>query len=158
MDDIDPAYLIGPRESLAYFDSQSIELPRAISPLEAWNRQMAQSPSILKAAFWVRDAISSLFGVKKIGGFTGQQRDSVKVGDHLDFFLVEGVSPDALLLSERDRHLDVMTCISVDGARLTITSSVIVHNWFGHAYMIPVGPAHKIIVRGMLARLRQSLS
>ena len=51
MDDIDPAYLIGPREGLAYFDSQSIELPRAISPLEAWNRQMAQSPSILKAAF-----------------------------------------------------------------------------------------------------------
>jgi len=80
----------------------------------------------------------------------------VRVGDHLDFILVEGVGPDAVMLTERNRHLDVMTCVSVKGARLTIASSVIVHNWFGRIYMVPVGPAHKLIVRGMLTRLRRA--
>jgi hypothetical protein len=157
MDDIDSTYLLGPPDRLAYFDSQSVDLPRAMSPLAAWNLIMARPQPVLKWAFWLRDAISARFGVKKIGGFTGRRRDSVQVGDHLDFFLVEGASPDALILTERDRHLDVMTCVSVKGARLTITSSVIVHNWFGRIYMLPVGPAHKLIVRGMLKRLRRAL-
>lgn len=149
--------LIAPRERLAYYDSQSIELPRALTPLEAWNLMMAQPQPILRWAFQLRDAISARFGVKRIGGFSGRRRDGVQVGDRLDFFLVEGVSPDALLLTERDRHLDVMTAIRTEGARLTITSSVVVHNAFGRAYMLPVGPAHRVIVRGMLARLRKSL-
>jgi len=155
MKDIDSSYLIGPRDKLAYLDSQSVDLPRAISPLTAWNLLMAQPQPVLKWAFWLRDAISARFGVKKIGGFSGKPRNSVQVGDHLDFFLVEAVRHDALLLTERDRHLDVMTCVWVQGARLTITSSVIVHNWFGRAYMMPVGPAHKLIARGMLKRLRR---
>lgn len=158
MDDIEQSHLIGPYEKLAYLDRRSIDLPRAISPLEAWNLMMAQPMPLLQAAFWVRDAISARFGVKKIGGFTGQRRESVQVGDRLDFFLVEGVSADALLLTERDRHLDVMTCVSTKGTRLSITSSVIVHNGFGYAYMLPVGPAHRWIVQRMLTGLRRTLS
>ncbi|WP_157098550.1 DUF2867 domain-containing protein [Novosphingobium rosa] len=157
MNTIDGADLIAPRETLAYHDSQSIDLPRAIAPLEAWNLMMAQPQPILKWAFRVRDAISARFGVKRIGGFSGRRRDRVTVGDRLDFFLVEGASPDLLLLTERDRHLDVMTAIRTTGARLTITSSVVVHNWFGRAYMLPVGPAHRVIVRIMLARLRKGM-
>jgi hypothetical protein len=158
MDDIDSTHLIGTREKLAYIDSQSIDLPRAISPLEGWNLMMAQPQPILKLAFRIRDAISARFGVKRIGGFTNRRRTSVKVGDRLDFFLVEGSGPDALLLTERDRHLDVMTCIATCGTRFTITSSVIVHNRFGRAYMVPVGPAHRVIVRSMLARLQRVVS
>ncbi|MEL7521783.1 MAG: DUF2867 domain-containing protein [Cyanobacteria bacterium J06553_1] len=59
-----------------------------------------------------------------------------------------------MVLTERDRHLDVMTCISINGPTVSITSSVLIHNWFGHAYMIPVGIAHRWIVRRMLRRLR----
>ncbi|WP_232281016.1 DUF2867 domain-containing protein [Novosphingobium nitrogenifigens] len=33
-----------------------------------------------------------------------------------------------------------------------------VHNAFGCAYMLPVGPAHKLIVHTMLARLRRTLA
>lgn len=158
MGEVERGHLIGPWEKLDYFDRQSIDLPRAVGPLEAWNILMAKPWPGLKWAFRVRDAISARFGVKQIGGFSGQRKDAVAVGDRLDFFLVEGVGPEALLLTERDRHLDVMTCISVEGTRLSITSSVIVHNWFGHAYMIPVGPAHKVIVRTMLAQLQRTLA
>lgn len=149
--------ILEPVSGLDYFDSQSINLPRAIRPLEAWNTLMADPQPLLRVAFKIRDAISSCFGVKKIGGFSGSAVENVKVGDYVDFFLVEYVEEGVLVLTERDRHLDVMTCISSDGTTVAITSSVRVHNWFGRAYMVPVGIAHKWIVRGMLKRLRAKM-
>ncbi len=150
--------VLGPVSELNYFDTQSTVLPRDIHALDAWNAIMARPQPILKAAFWIRDTISSLFGVRRIGGFSGRQTSSVHVGDHLDFFLVEHAEPDCLVLTERDRHLDVMTCISTQGAQVAVTSSVRVHNLYGHIYMIPVGVAHRWIVRNMLGRLRKNLS
>ena len=144
-------------EKLDHHDSRSALLPREVAPLEAWNLLMERPHPLLKAAFRVRDAISARFGVKRIGGFSGEPRTQVAVGDHLDFFLVEHLDPRMLVLTERDRHLDVMICLSVEGRRLTITSSVVTHNAFGRAYMLPVGPAHRLIVGGMLRRLKRRL-
>ena len=90
----------------------------------------------------------------KNGGFSTTSPEFVEVDQKLDFFLVEHASQDVLTLSERDRHLDVLTCISVTGNELTITSSVQTHNVFGRLYMLPVGPAHKMIVRSFLKRLQ----
>lgn len=148
------AHIIAPIDTLDYFDQQHVELPRPVSPLEAWNIIMAQKAPLLNPAFQIRDGISSRFGVKRIGGFSGKTTQSVKVGDYLDFFLVEHIDQNTLTLTERDRHLDVMTCISNEGNRVSVTSSVQVHNAFGHAYMVPVGIAHKSIVRTMLRRLK----
>ncbi|MGB0968020.1 MAG: DUF2867 domain-containing protein, partial [Halocynthiibacter sp.] len=95
-----------------------------------------------------------------IGGFSAErpQRETpVQKGDHLDFFLVEDIQPQLLVMTDRDTHLDVMTCISTFDQRLTITSSVVVHNWFGHAYMLVVGPAHKLIVNAMIRGLKRRL-
>lgn len=144
-------------EDLDYHDERSILLPRAVSPLEAWNLMMTGPQPVLQVAFRIRDSISACFGVKRIGGFTGVTRETVRTGDHLDFFLVEHEGPDVLVLTERDRHLDVMTCISTSGCRLTVTSSVVTHNAFGRAYMLPVGPAHKLIVNTMLRRVKRRL-
>ena len=110
---------------------------------------------VLKIAFRVRDAVSSLFGVKAIGGFSDRKAQDAQVGDYLDFFLVEYADKETLVLTERDRHLDVMTCVSTNGPTVSITSSVRVHNLFGRIYMIPVGITHKWIVRGMLKRLQR---
>lgn len=147
-----------PPAQLDFFDSQSVTLAQALPPLVAWNMVMAQPLPGMALAFRIRDAISARFGVQRIGGFSGRPADHVAVGDRLDFFLVEHASPEALTLTARDRHLDVMTCISVEGSRLAITSSVLTHNRFGRAYMWPVGPAHRLIVRWMLARLHRQLA
>lgn len=146
-----------PIGDLDYYDQRSVVLPHSITPLEAWNLIMAGPQPILRAAFRVRDAISARFGVKRIGGFSGTPKDTVQVGDYLDFFLVEHVGPDVLILTERDRHLDVMTYISTAEKCVTVTSSVVTHNFFGRAYMLPVGVAHKLIVSGMLRRLKRRL-
>ncbi|MDN5786084.1 DUF2867 domain-containing protein, partial [Pseudorhodobacter sp.] len=78
-------------------------------------------------------------------------------GDKLDFFLVEEISPRLLVLTARDRHLDVMTTIATFDGTLTITSSVITHNNFGRVYMLAVGPAHKVIVWSILRKIRKAL-
>lgn len=112
----------------------------------------------MRLAFRTRDAISSLFGVKRIGGFSGEKRETVRPGERLDFFLVEHSAPDVLVLTERDRHLDVMLCLSIIDRVLTITSSVVTHNTFGRIYMLPVGPVHKLIVGHDFKRLKQKLA
>ena len=149
--------ILAPAKELDFLDTQSIVLPAPVTPLQAWNLMHARPLPGMKLAFWLRDTISACFGVKRIGGFSGQPHTSVHAGDRLDFFLVEAVSEDVLTLTARDRHLDVMTCITCNSGVLSVTSSVKTHNWFGRAYMVPVRPAHKLIVAATLKRLQQEL-
>ncbi|PAA27299.1 hypothetical protein CJU73_15165 [Pseudomonas fragi] len=146
-----------PLPELDYHDSRSVLLPVQITALQAWNLMTAEQGPLMRLAFRIRDAISSLFGVKRIGGFSGTRREVVQAGDYLDFFLVEHSAPEVLVLTERDRHLDVMTCVSLADRVLTITSSVVTHNTFGRLYMLPVGSAHKLIVNSYLKRLQRKL-
>lgn len=118
---------------------------------------IAEPGLLMRLAFRTRDAISSLFGVKRIGGFSGTRRETVHAGEQLDFFLVEHSAPDMLVLTERDRHLDVMICLSIIDRVFTITSSVVTHNVFGRIYMLLVGLAHKLIVNCDLRRLKRKL-
>lgn len=149
--------LTAPRTALTFHHARTITLRAPMTALDAWNRIMAQPLPGLALAFRIRDAISARFGGKRIGGFTGRHATPPQVGDTLDFFVVERIAPDILTLSERDTHLDVMTCITITDRRLTITSSVKVHNLFGRLYMIPVAPAHRLIVWAMLRRLSRSV-
>jgi hypothetical protein len=142
---------------LNFLDSQSVILPKPLSAIAAWNLIMSQPLPGVALAFRIRDAISAPFGVKRIGGFSGRRATQPQPGERLDFFLVEEAALNLLVLTERDRHLDVMTCVNSDGALLSITSSVITHNWFGRAYMLPVAPAHRLLVRWMLARAVRGL-
>ena len=149
--------LVAPRAALRYFDRQMITLPCAMSPLEAWNAIMAAPLPGMALAFRIRDSISARFGVTRIGGFSGQRVTQAAPGDRLDFFLVEGSTEHELALTARDRHLDVMISIETAGPQLSITASVITHSGFGRAYMVPVAPAHRLIVRLMLKRLQRRL-
>lgn len=150
-------HTLRPLPELDYHDSRSVLLPVQITALQAWNLMTAGQGPLMRLAFRTRDAISALFGVKRIGGFSGTRREAVQAGDYLDFFLVEYSAPEVLVLTERDRHLDVMTCVSMADRVLTITSSVVTHNTFGRLYMLPVGPAHKLIVNSYLKRLKRKL-
>lgn len=149
--------ILAPAAELDFLDTQSVVLPAQITPLEAWNLMHARPLPGLKLAFWLRDAVSACFGVRRIGGISSQPHRGVRTGDKLDFFLVEAVSDTVLTLTVRDRHLDVMTCITSNRGVVTVTSSVKTRNWFGRAYLIPVRPAHKLIVALSLKRLEQAL-
>jgi uncharacterized protein DUF2867 len=149
---------LAPAAALDFFDQQSVRLPKTLSAPEAWGIIISRPGPLLKMAFYIRDAVSALFGVKRIGGFSGQYPETVTEGEMLDFFLVEHVSAEVLTLTARDRHLDVMTCISISRQMLTITSSVKTHNRFGRFYLLPVAPVHRLIIRNDLKRLSRTLS
>lgn len=151
-----PLRLVAPLGALAFLDIQSMDLPRPMTPLQAWRFLQGSPIPLVALAFRLRDAIAARFGVKRLGGFKGRQPDSVRPGDHLEFFLVEESTPEVLVLTERDRHLDVMTAITVEGRRLSVTSSVVTHNAFGRLYMLPVAPAHRLIVRYLFRRARRT--
>jgi len=157
LENASPIRTLRPLAELDYHDARSVSLPVAVTALEAWNIMTTEPGLLLRLAFKTRDAISALFGVKRIAGFSGRQRTSAEVGDRLDFFLVEECAPDRLVLTARDRHLDVMICLSIASQVLTVTASVVTHNRFGRLYMLPVGPAHKLIVNGNLKRVKQAL-
>ena len=145
--------LVGPRDQLGFLNRQSVLLPHPITALEAWRQIMARPLPGLGVAFALRDAISARFGVRRIGGFSGGLVEVPQVGGHLDFFRIERLDDAMMTLTARDRHLDVMICIEIEGCTLGITASVVTHNLFGRLYMIPVAPAHRLIVWLMLRRL-----
>lgn len=151
------AVTVADHSALDYFDRQTAVIPKSITALEAWSIISSQTGSVMRLAFKIRDAISALFGVRRIGGFSGLRRDDVAAGDHLDFFLVERIEPNMLVLTARDSHLDVMTCVTTGANSVSITASVVTKNFFGRFYMLPVGLAHRRIVRNSLQRLEQSV-
>jgi hypothetical protein len=150
-----PAQTLSALPDLDYYHSRSVLLPVEITTVDAWNFMRAKPGLCMRLAFRTRDAISSLFGVERIGGFSGARRETVQAGEKLDFFLVEHSAPDLLILSVRDRHLDVMICLSIIDRVFTITSSVVTHNVFGRLYMLPVGLVHKLLVNRDLERLKR---
>jgi len=147
------AQLVAPRTRLAFVDCQVAGLAEPVTALQAWRRVRAQKVPGVGLAIRVRDVMAGWFGVQPIGGFRGEIGE-VRVGDRIDFFVVEAISDGVLTLTNRDRHLDVMTCVTVEGRRLAITTSVVGHNWFGRLYMLPVAPAHRLIVWWELRGLR----
>ena len=66
---------------LDYHDSRSLTLPVEITALEAWNLMTAEQGWLMRMALRTRDVISSFFGVKRIGGFSGVERGAVQAGD-----------------------------------------------------------------------------
>lgn len=150
-----PPYLVAPEPELAFLHRGSATLGRPVTALEGWTLIRSRPSPLLGLAMRVRDAISGSFGVAPISGFSEARRTSIAPGERLGFFLVEHASDTDLVLSVRDRHLDVMTWLSAQGRTYGITSSVKVHNLFGRLYMVPVAPAHRLIVAADLRRLKK---
>lgn len=151
--------LVAPRDRLAFLDVRSVDLPVAMTALEAWNRMIGGRMPLMSAAMRLRDAVCRPFGIAPIRGFrSGPRPDVVRAGDRLDFFTVEDVADDRLVLAVRDRHLDVVNAVTIADRRLTVTTSVVVHNTLGRLYMLPVGPAHRLIARVLTARFARALA
>jgi hypothetical protein len=155
------ARLVAEPERLNYLHTASRRLNRDMTAFEAYCKTTTHSSVVLRLAFLVRDRISSLFGVQRIRGFEGARpRSAPAVGERLDFFTVEAIGKDQLVLTSRDTHLAVMISIDITSSSADplarwchITASVETYNAFGKLYMLPVGPAHKLIVWKMLKSL-----
>jgi hypothetical protein len=154
-----PAQLLAAPADLDFLHSASVPLTTPLTALQAYCAMTSHIPAWLAGAFRLRDFISRRFNVADIHGFTSRSPEHVpQVGECLDFFTVEAISDQQLVLTSRDIHLAVMVCMDSTAEcgnrqRLSVTTSVQCFNTFGRLYMLPVGLVHGPIVRRMLANL-----
>jgi len=128
-----------------------------IPVLDIYKGMTSYNPFWLRAAFKIRDFFCVALGLQPISGFSLRKKGNISVGDKLDFFYVEKISANELILSSNDKHLVVfvhllLNPISGKVNKISIETSVYVHNMLGVIYMIPVRFVHWIIVKKMLKR------
>jgi hypothetical protein len=155
--------LLNKKDKLNYYDQQVVFIGNKATALVVYNEMTKNQPFWLRISFAIRDKISSLAGVKKINGFSGQRlKNILNEGDYIDFFQIIRISDDELCLEAKDIHLTVLISMNIvantdqntGGYNVIVTASVITHNFFGKIYMIPVSLTHGFIVRRSLARVR----
>ncbi|NIE76862.1 DUF2867 domain-containing protein [Pantoea sp. Ap-967] len=147
---------VAAKADLDFLHCDGVTLPASMTALQAYCAMTSQVPGWLAKAFRLRDIISRRFNVAEIGGFSPRTPEQVpSVGERLDFFTVEFISDQQLVLTSRDTHLAVMVCMDVLARQLSVTTSVRCFNTFGRAYMVPVGLAHGPIVKRMLRNIER---
>lgn len=148
-----------PPEQLDYRHIDETLVGPKLTALDAYRAMTSYNPLFLRLAFRIRDMLCRLVGIEPIGGFSaGNLPSTIAAGDKLDFFDVYSATDDELVLYSDDRHLTVVVTLRLTGEiesqqRLSISTLVKTKEVLGRIYMLPVRPAHGIIVRGMLGSI-----
>jgi len=127
-----------------------------LTPLDIYQRMTANPPAWIAWAFKVRDLLVAPFGVRAIGGFSGDV-GALKAGDPIDFFTITELTADTLAIGVMDHHLDVEVRLTVSRGAPVDTARLVTRVWLknaiGRVYMVPVGLAHPVIVKRLAARV-----
>ncbi|MEW7278341.1 DUF2867 domain-containing protein [Aquimarina sp. 2201CG1-2-11] len=153
-----------------YSDSFSGALINTTAPeiKDIGNAFFLSSPQWVDHLFKVRNKIVGLFGLKT--GTTGvvQKKDFLvntfdfEKGKRIGIFKIYNHNDHELILGENDKHLDFKVSLlagaeSQSKKKLTISTIVKYHNFWGKLYFFPVKPFHKIIVKSMLKKTIQQI-
>lgn len=151
------AYLPG-----AYFhDAWAITAAEpSLSALGQFLKALQATPPWVNTLMTIRNHAVAALGLKNLG--TLSRIDPTKPacaylpGDRVGIFTLIANTADEVLVGDKDKHLDVVLSVhqaleaNSDRARVTVTTVVHVHNWFGVLYMLPVTPMHRIISKTVL--------
>jgi hypothetical protein len=130
----------------------------SLTASEIARRAFAATPAWLDGLVQLRDRMVSLFGLKPVGRLKSPVGDRPSsepaIGDAFSIFRVISVDSDELVLGIDDTHLDVrlsfLKRLHGQHAHYVVGSWVKTHNALGRAYMLPVAPVHRLIVRLMM--------
>ena len=139
-----------------------------LTALEQFLRVARRTPRWIEWAMALRNHTVRLFGLKHVGGLSqldaNKNAADYQPGDRVGIFTLFAKSDHEVLLGDKDKHLDVVVSIHKQTSSeqslpvLTLTTVVHVHNWLGRLYMLPVRPAHRIVVRAMLKMVGRKTS
>ena len=129
-------------------------VPRgARSALQAYKDMASTVPAWFDGLMAVRNGGMRLLGMKDLGSLRAVQDATEPVpGQRLGIFTVQRCTREAIVLEDDDRHLHVQLALQWRGDALEIATVVHTHNAFGRLYMLPVAPAHRVIVPHLLRR------
>lgn len=119
------------------------------------------APKWSEQLFVLRNKIVAVFGLKTskkpINRKQQLENFNCEPNEKLGLFTVYSKTENEVILGEDDKHLNFRISLlkeNIEGSdiekKLTISTTVKFHNWFGKLYFIPVKPFHKIIVPKML--------
>lgn len=131
-----------------------------LSAMQIYMNTFAKTPAWVNALMGIRNRVVVLFGLKNVGGMKALNKsksaEAYQVGDKAGIFSLVYKSDEEVILCDSDKHLDVKVSVSKqtrDGQPFIVLSTVVhVHNNLGRAYMVFVGPAHKVIAPAILAK------
>ena len=151
------AYLPG-----AYFhDSWAITAGEPdLSALGQFLKALQATPPWVNTLMTIRNRVVAALGLKNLGTLSridpAKPASAYLPGDRVGIFTLIANTADEVLVGDKDKHLNVV--LSVHKAteahsgrvRVTVTTVVHVHNWFGALYMLPVTPMHRVISKTVL--------
>jgi hypothetical protein len=125
---------------------------------------LSGTPGWVRQAMTLRNRVVVHFGLRQPPPWQptpGRAPDSYRPGERLGVFELLHIDDDEVLAGDDDKHLRVLLSVrrvpAQDGqpARVVLSTVVHIHNLLGRLYMLPVGPAHKLIAPAVLARVNQ---
>ncbi len=150
-----PGSLITAHLEASYFhDAWSVRAGQPqLSALGQLLKLMSQAPCWVEFSMALRNRVVARLGLKDLGGFGNFDRAKAEAeyrpGDRVGIFTLYRITPDEVLMGDKDKHLDVTLSLhrrqEGPDVQLTVTTVVHVHNRLGRIYMLPVTPMHKLI-------------
>lgn len=147
-----------------YADSYSAVLAKAVTIDQVGKSFFASGPAWVDALFILRNKMVGLVGLKTadVGDKeTVLKNFSCEVGESLGLFQVLAKNEREIVFGQADKHLDFRLSLFLDkpNRALYLSTIVILHNWMGRLYFLPVRFFHKIIVptmgQGMVRELER---
>jgi hypothetical protein len=140
----------------SFHDAWQVEAAEpGLSALGQFLRAVQATPAWVAACMALRNRVVAMFGLKNLGGLQdihpGKAAGDYQPGDRVGIFTLIENTPNEVLLGDSDKHLKVTLSVHRaptdygQGAMVTITTVVKVHNLLGRLYMLPVAPMHKLI-------------
>ncbi|MGL1922707.1 MAG: DUF2867 domain-containing protein [Hyphomicrobiales bacterium] len=145
--------------------SAEIELPIE----ELYARLMSQTPKWFDVLMNLRDRIVGLLGLKSTQNMAGYEsvfeqtgkpfglNNTTRPSKIMDFFTVVALSENEIILSIKDKHLDMQMSLlrcNVDFEKqqceILMNDVIFTHNFFGKLYLFFIMPVHKIIIKKTL--------
>lgn len=135
-----------------------------MTPISLSKAFFSSAPDWVGHLFALRNSIVSLFGLKTPGAMANRQEQIANFkgepGEQLGLFKVFSRNEQEVVMGEDDKHLDFRVSLFLEKnthqpqqKNVTISTTVVFHNWLGHLYFLPVRPFHRLIVPAMLKAL-----
>lgn len=135
-------------DSVDYFDAFKMDLKdETLSAELIYKGMFSTVPEWVEYLMKIRNKVVSLFGLKSVKGDSDLE---FKVGNRAGMFHIYFISENEVIAGEDDRHLNFRVSVLKGSKKVTVTTLVKYHNWFGKFYMTLIKPFHRWIVQIMM--------
>lgn len=158
--------IIGESRSANFKDSFTISSDNiGLDVLEIYLRMVSNTPKWINALLSLRNNFVRFFGLQHVGNLVGKSplesisRDKL-IGAKLDFFTIETLNNNEMILLLKDKHLDIKLSILKGGDikknKIFVSTVVNYNNLLGNVYMFFIAPFHKIVVKRLMNNIIKS--